>query len=91
MRKYIEVLLLGAALTLPAALPAQERERTDPGQSRRYEDRAHHDQHEWNEEEDREYRRYLQEHHRKYKEFDKTNRRDQEAYWKWRHDHPHEH
>lgn len=88
MHRYIQLALLGAALTVPAAVRAQDR--SDNGQARHYEDKAHHDRHEWNEAEERAYRHYLEEHHRKYRDFDKANRREQEEYWNWRHSHPDE-
>lgn len=88
MHRYIQLALVGAALTVPVAIRAQDR--NDNAQTRRYEDKAHHDTHEWNEAEERAYRHYLEEHHRKYHEFDKANRREQEDYWKWRHTHPDE-
>jgi len=57
--------VLTAALVVPVAIGAQER------QSPRYEDKAHNDSHEWNNNEDQAYRRYLQEHHKKYHDFAK--------------------
>jgi hypothetical protein len=56
--------------------------------SRRYEDRAHHDSHEWNAHEDESYRRYLTEHHKKVHDFQKAGKREQNDYWSWRHSHP---
>ena len=57
MRKYLGVLLLGSALTAPIML-AQVHVRV-------YTDTRHHDRHEWNDDEDRRYRSYLLEHHRR--------------------------
>jgi hypothetical protein len=37
---------------------------------------------------DRAYRKYLEEHHKKYHEFSKAKRKEQEDYWDWRHSHP---
>jgi len=88
MYRYITVMLTAAALSLPIAAVAQDRDdHNRDRQEQRYEDRAHKDTHTWNENEDRAYRRYLQEHHKKYHEFSKANRRDQENYWNWRHAH----
>jgi ribulose kinase len=82
MYKLLNILMLGAALTAPAAL-AQEHH----SQERQYEDKSHHDSHTWNSDEDQQYRNYLREHHRKYREFSRMSRKDQEAYWNWRHSH----
>lgn len=79
MRKFLGSLALGAALMAPVAL-AQVNVRV-------YTDTRHHDTHEWNNDEDQRYRSYLVEHHQKYREFSKTNRRDQDAYWNYRHQH----
>jgi hypothetical protein len=48
---------------------------------------SHKDYHEWNDQEDRAYRHYLEEHHRPYRNWKKANKRDQEAYWAWRNNH----
>lgn len=78
-------------LLLPTLVSAQDRRSTDmPRDSktyRRYDDRLGHDSHEWNEQEDRYYRQYLQDSRRNYRQFDRINRRDQERYWRWRHAH----
>lgn len=79
MRKYLGILLMGAALTAPVAL-AQVNVHV-------YTDTRHHDSHEWNHDEDQRYRSYMLEHHRKYRDFDKLNRRDQDSYWNYRHSH----
>jgi hypothetical protein len=88
----LKVFMLTAALIVPVAVRAQERDRQDNRQSeqsgRRYEDKVHNDSHVWNSSEDQTYRRYLQENHRKYHDFAKAKRTEQDNYWKWRHDHP---
>jgi hypothetical protein len=60
----------------------------DNHHDRRYYDRHGHDYHVYNNQEDRAYRAYLGEQHRNYREFHKTNRTQQQQYFKWRHDHP---
>ncbi|HWD00625.1 MAG TPA: hypothetical protein VG456_27905 [Candidatus Sulfopaludibacter sp.] len=80
MYKFLSILVLGGALSAPVVLQAQERT---------YEDKAHHDSHTWNSDEDAHYRTYLKEHHKKYREFSRANQRDQNDYWKWRHEHEH--
>lgn len=70
-------------LTVPASLLAQG--------PPRYEDRGHHDSHEWNPGEEQAYQRYLAEKHRKRHDFAKASKREQQQYWAWRHSHPDEH
>ena len=84
MYRYFNALLLSAALLAPVAARAGD----DVHKDQRYYDRSSKDWHEWNEREDQAYRRYLQEHHREYREFHRASRRDQDDYWKWRHQHP---
>jgi len=84
--RYFKMIVLGAALVFPGMVSAQDRDHDN--QSRHYEDKAHHDSHEWNTGEDKAYRRYLEEHHRKYHDFAKAKKSEQEDYWKWRHSHP---
>jgi len=81
--KILSVLLLTAALGGPVVRSAFAAD------VKVYVDTKHHDKHEWNADEDHRYREYLEEHHRKYIEFEKLNRRDQDAYWTWRHKHEH--
>jgi hypothetical protein len=90
--RYLKVIVLSAVLVIPVAVSAQGRDhpdkRQDDRQSRRYEDKAHKDSHEWNSGEDQAYRRYLQGHHKKYNDFAKLKKKDQDNYWNWRHSHP---
>ena len=89
--KYLSSIFLGAALMAPLALSAgaaQEVVIQRDGDHTRYYDRNHRDYHEWNDREDRSYRVYLGEQHRDYREFHRNNRRAQQKYWRWRHEHP---
>jgi hypothetical protein len=91
VKLHLNMVLVGVGLLIAASASAQDRDRrngSNEQQSRRYEDTAHHDSHEWNETETQAYRQYLQEHHRKYHDFAKANKREQADYWGWRHDHP---
>jgi hypothetical protein len=92
MTKYFKVVVLGTSLMFLPVISAQDRDRRDNQQTqqnnRRYEDKAHHDSHEWNDNENQAYRHYLEERHRKYHEFDRANRREQNDFWNWRHSHP---
>jgi hypothetical protein len=71
---------LGGFVLTPAIGQAQ-------GSEPRMYDRAHKDYHNWNTEEDRMYRQYLTEHHHKYREFQRMSKKQQNEYWKWRHNH----
>jgi hypothetical protein len=73
---------LGGSALLPVTAAAQDREH-----DRRLYDRTHRDYHNWNRDEDRVYREYLQAHHRRYLAFSRMNKKQQRAYWQWRHDH----
>lgn len=89
MHRFATIILFSAALVVPAAVVAQDRDRQEHAeQSRRYEDKRHNDSHEWNSNEDQAYRRYLKENHKRDKEFAKARRKDQDNYWNWRHSHP---
>jgi hypothetical protein len=77
--------LLGAALVAPIAL-APTMLRADDHKVV-YHDRQHNDDHEWNTHEDRAYRMYAKENHRKYTPFTRLKEDDQQAYWGWRHEH----
>jgi hypothetical protein len=81
LHRNLSLTLLAAALAVPGLVCAQDRDR-------QYEDRAHHDSHRWNDQEDQAYRRFLKERNKKYHDFAKANRREQDDYWKWRHSHP---
>ena len=75
------VAALGGSVLLPATASAQS------GVELRFYDRSHRDYHRWNGNEDRRYRAYLAERHRRYLAFERASRDRQRAYWRWRHDH----
>ena len=50
-------------------------------------DAVHKDYHVWNDDEDRRYRSYLEEHHETYEDFSRLSKKRQREYWQWRHDH----
>ena len=84
MRRFLTNVLFGTVLTAsitwtPVVLKADE--------PQRYRDREHNDYHEWNEGEDRAYRRYLEERRRTYREFHRLKSNEQRDYWRWRHEH----
>lgn len=92
MFKTLRIFLLSGALITPAALMAFQESRstttTTTTETQRYYDPTYKEYHNWNANEDRAYRMYLQENHRTYEEFPKTKTTEQTEYWKWRHDHP---
>lgn len=88
MRKTIGSLIFGAMLVLPLTVKADDHDRDDRNShSQRYYDSSHKDYHEWNDQEQRDYDRYLNEHHRKHQDFGKASKHQQQDYWKWRHEH----
>src|ERR1700721_1733107 len=72
--------LITPILVAPIALRAQDH--------RTYHDKKNNDDHEWNDREDKAYRMYAKENHRKYRDFSKLHENDQQAYGGWRHEHP---
>lgn len=81
--RFWNAALLGAALIAPIAIAPTALRAED----RKYHDKGHNDDHEWNSREDKAYRIWAKENHRKYKEFPKLKEEEQESYWRWRHDH----
>lgn len=91
MRRYLQrcltstlfgTVLASSIAWTPIPLKAfQDRDRV-------YHDREHHDDHHWNENEDKAYRRYLEERHETYRAFEKRKAKQQQEYWRWRHAHP---
>jgi hypothetical protein len=91
--RYLSFLFLSAALTAPVAIrtsAAQDDHRDEKRQTRVY-DRSHKDYHNWDDNEDRNYRAYLGEQHQDYRGYSKMNRGEQNKYWNWRHSHPDSH
>ncbi len=82
MHRYLSLFLLGAALLAPVAVRADNH-----NQTKRYYDRDGRDYHEWNQNEQRAYNRYLEEQHRRARIELSNRRRDQQQYFKWRHSH----
>jgi len=92
VRTFLAAALSAGMLGTPVMMFAL---RSPPGQNRREAsdwqriyDRDRKDYHDWNESEDRAYRRYWQGRHRAYRDFSRLNRREQSHYWSWRHSHP---
>jgi hypothetical protein len=85
--RYISSLFLAAAIAAPALVVAEAKAQEASVQVRVY-DRDHRDYHNWDDHEDRAYRRYLVVQHRSYREYNRQHYRVQKHYWNWRHSHP---
>ena len=82
MKPFLARAIVGTALIIPMSLaPVQLQAQ------QKYHDKGHNDDHEWNSHEDKAYRIWAKENHRKYVNFQKLKEDDQENYWRWRHDH----
>jgi hypothetical protein len=81
--RFLTVITLGAALSVPTLLAPVALRADD----RVYHDERFNDDHKWNDHEDRAYRIWVKDNHRKYVDFAKLKAEDQAAYWAWRHDH----
>ena len=83
MKTFIPRLILSATLLAPVAtttvLMAQEH--------KVYHDKERNEDHEWNDREDKAYRMWVKEQHRKYRDFSKLNEEEQRKYWEWRREH----
>jgi hypothetical protein len=82
MRRIASVLMLSGALMAPVLLHADDHHKN------RYYDSQRKDYHEWNENEDRAYRHWVEaERHARYRDWKHASKADQRAYWQWRHAH----
>jgi hypothetical protein len=70
---------LASTTLAPTVLRAQE--------NHTYHDKAHNDDHQWNDQENQAYRVWVKDNHRKDVDFSKLKKNDQQAYWNWRHEH----
>jgi Ni/Co efflux regulator RcnB len=90
MSRFWNTALLSAALMAPisiAPIALRAQDRQDRPAERTYHDKQHNDDHGWNGQEDKAYRIYAKQNHRKYNDFDKLKEGDQQNYWNWRHEH----
>lgn len=97
--RYITSLLLAAALATPAATIASRglqddrdsrnsQDSQDNKHEKRVYDPVHKDYHNWDDNENQAWNRYLSENHKKAHDFSKASKREQSQYWTWRHQHP---
>jgi hypothetical protein len=90
---YVASFFLSAALIAPVGalavpMPQDEHERHEQEErEHRVYDPANRDYHNWDAREDEAYRRWLEEKHETYVDYDRLNHKRQEEYWKWRHKH----
>jgi type III secretory pathway component EscR len=89
MSRTLSALILGAVLCAPVTVVRADDEHHEQERAKRYYDGDKKDYHEWNEHENRAYRRWLEERHeRDNREFTRLKREQQREYWRWRHEHP---
>ncbi len=82
MRRLLCGMMLSGMLMTPVMMQAK-----DKNEHRVY-DPVRKDYHEWNDNEDRAYRHWVeQERHGKYKDWKHASKKEQQEYWRWRHDH----
>jgi type III secretory pathway component EscR len=85
MRKFLSAVLLSGVLMSPVIMRADDH---DHDKRVRYYDPYRRDYHEWNENEDRAYRHWLEaERHAQYRDWRHASKREQREYWRWRHEH----
>ena len=87
MHRFLLAALLGVALMAPIATGPTAL-KADDDRPKRYQDKEHKDEHEWNAREDRAYQKWLEEKRHAKREFAKLKAKEQKEYWKWRHEHP---
>jgi hypothetical protein len=88
--KFVASLFLSAALLAPVgafAMPAAQEDEHHDQHVRRVYDPYHKDYHNWDKVEDDTYRHWLEGRHVAYVDFEHLKKKDQEAYWNWRHSH----
>ena len=90
--KYLAGLFLSAAMLAPVgalarAVPQDDHERHEREErERRVYDPYRKDYHNWDSRENDQYRRWLDERHHSYVDYDRLRGRQQREYWKWRHE-----
>ncbi len=90
MPRLCSAVFTAIALIAPVAIPPAvmfAQDHPDHQNDRVYHDKAHNEDHHWDAHEDKAYRIWAQQNHRKYQDFSKLKEKDQQSYWGWRHDH----
>lgn len=84
INRFLNATILSATLLAPVAVTTPAL-RADDHKS--YHDRERNEDHEWNAHEDKAYRIWVKENHRKYRDFGKLKEEERQDYWHWRHEH----
>jgi hypothetical protein len=84
MPRFWNAALLGAALMIPISLTPSALQAAD---HKTYHDKQNNEDHKWSTHEDKAYRAWGKENHRKHTNFAKLKEDDQQSYWGWRHEH----
>ena len=78
---FLTAALIAPLSVTPALFAAEVTVRT-------YHDSVRNENHRWDRNEDRAYRYWARQNHRRYRSFDRLRENDRSSYWGWRHDHP---
>jgi hypothetical protein len=81
--RILKTALLAAALIAPLALTPTSLRADDT----KYHDTAKNDDHQWNGQEDKAYKIWTRQNHRKSQSFVTIKEDDRQSYWNWRHEH----
>jgi len=82
--RFVTSLFLAAAIAAPASIMAAPKAQDASVQVRVYDD-DNKDYHNWDDREDQAWHVYLKENRQKEHEFKEADKKEQAAYWKWRH------
>lgn len=85
--RIVSSLFLAAAVAAPVSIFAAPVPQDAAVQVRVY-DADHKDYHNWDDREETQWHVYLKDNHRKDEDFKKADKKEQNEYWNWRHDHP---
>jgi hypothetical protein len=89
MQRLHRAFFTAIALIAPISItPAFAQDHDDHHNDRVYHDKARNEDHHWDSHEDKAYRMWTEQNHRKYRDFSRLKDSDRQAYWGWRHDHP---
>ena len=92
--RFSSSVLLAGALLAPVATFAQDRDhdRDDRNKNGRVYDPYHKDYHNWDRDEDNRYRQWYGQTYngQNYRSYKKLHKKDQRAYWDWRHNNDHD-
>lgn len=96
VHKFFGAAVLTIALATPAVMMAAPRRQYEKGHDqeeqhnqKRIYDSQHKDYHNWDNNEDKEWRQYQSTEHLKYHDYSKANKKEQSNYWNWRHQEEH--